>query len=546
MPIRAASLAVACVLIHSAAVAQGDPRPLSTLSTLAELEAAGATIGTIRVSTQNVFDLADPREDHTLFRWVNQLHIPTRPEVIAQTLLFRTGDRVSLRVFEETERLLRGNRYLGDVQFRPIELHDGNVVDIEVMTRDTWSLQPGLGLSRAGGKNTTRLGIAEYNLFGSGSTLAVGRVSDADRTSTGFRFGNNNAFGTRTAIAYGHASNSDGKRDEASLVRPFYELDARWAAGIKATSDDRIESIYNAGLVASQYRHREDAAEVFAGWSRGLVDGWVQRWSVGLTLQDDAYAVDAGLTAPPTLPDDRRLVGPFLRYQLIEERYEREQNRNLIGRPEFFALGLAASLQLGYAATALGSTENALLYAASVGRGFQPTEEQTLLASAALTGQFSAGEVSHQKAGVQAQYYLPHRPHRVFYAGLSIDAATRVDTAEELLLGGDNGLRGYPLRYQSGTRRVLLTLEERHYTDLYLWRLFRIGAAAFFDVGRAWGGSNVNAANPGWLSDAGVGLRIASLRSAFSDVLHVDLAFPLDGTPEIEKVQLVVRAKATF
>ena len=87
------------------------------------------------------------------------------------------------------------------------------------------------------------------------------------------------------------------------------------------------------------------------------------------------------------------------------------------------------------------------------------------------------------------------------------------------LLGGDNGLRGYPLRYQSGTRRALFTVEERFYTDLYVWQLFRIGGAAFFDVGRAWGGENVNTVNPGWLSNAGVGMRIVSARAAFSSAI---------------------------
>jgi hemolysin activation/secretion protein len=123
---------------------------------------------------------------------------------------------------------------------------------------------------------------------------------------------------------------------------------------------------------------------------------------------------------------------------------------------------------------------------------------------------------------------------------------TRPDLPDLLQLGGDNGLRGYPLRYQSGTRRALFTVEERFYTDLYVWQLFRIGGAAFFDVGHAWGGDNVNTANPGWLSNAGIGMRIVSARAAFSNVLHLDLAFPLNTTPDIKKVQFLVKTKTSF
>ncbi|HZE92092.1 MAG TPA: hypothetical protein VE029_10375, partial [Rhizobacter sp.] len=74
----------------------------------------------------------------------------------------------------------------------------------------------------------------------------------------------------------------------------------------------------------------------------------------------------------------------------------------------------------------------------------------------------------------------------------------------------------------------------------------RIGGAVFFDTGRAWGGNNANTVNPGWLSNAGFGLRIVSVRSAFSNVLHVDLAFPLNPTADVKKVQFLVKTKTSF
>jgi hypothetical protein len=316
-----------------------------------------------------------------------------------------------------------------------------------------------------------------------------------------------------------------------------------------ASNDDRIESLYNAGNVVSQYRHREKQAEVFGGWSAGLVDGWVRRWSLGVSLQDVAYAPEPGRAAPSPLPPDERLVAPFVRYELIEDRFERELNRNLIGRPEFFALGLASTIQLGRASTGLGSSRNAWLYSATVSRGFEPAADHTLIVAAKLSGQLSDGHARHQRLGAQAQYYQQQGKRWLFFAGASADMLTGVDPVEVLLLGGDNGLRGYPLRYQSGTRRALFTVEERFYTDLYVWRLFRVGGAAFFDLGRAWGGADIgatNTVNPGWLGNVGVGLRIVSARAAFSNVLHVDVALPLNATPDIKKVQFLVKTKASF
>jgi hypothetical protein len=73
-----------------------------------------------------------------------------------------------------------------------------------------------------------------------------------------------------------------------------------------------------------------------------------------------------------------------------------------------------------------------------------------------------------------------------------------------------------------------------------------VGAAGFVDVGRAWGGPHVNAANPGWLADAGVGLRLSSVRLSTKDVVHIDVAFPFNATPDIKKAQVLVKAKASF
>jgi hypothetical protein len=60
----------------------------------AELEAAGARLGEIRISPRNIFDTGNPNEDKPLFRLANTLHVVTRPEVIRRALLFTSGEPV--------------------------------------------------------------------------------------------------------------------------------------------------------------------------------------------------------------------------------------------------------------------------------------------------------------------------------------------------------------------------------------------------------------------------------------------------------------------
>lgn len=538
----AAALLAALLASTLPAHAQGDEPPAQTF---AALEAAGLRFGRISVRAEDIFDSNDTREDRWLFRLANRLHLQTRPEVVERALLFKSGEPVSVRLIEETERLLRSQRYLYDVKFRVLEVHDG-LVDIEVVTRDTWSLDIGTSASRAGGASAGGVHVSEYNLLGTGTTVTLGRSRNVDRSSTAIGFSNTRAFGSWTELSFNHAVNSDGRRDSATVLRPFYALDTRWAAGLSASQDDRIDAVYRAGSITSRYRHQQTQGEAFAGWSPGLVDGWVHRLSLGLAVQDDAYRPEAGMAAPPLLPPDRRLRSPFVRWELVEDRFDRELNRNLIGRPEFFSVGLNTTVQLGQALRGLGSSESALLYNATVSRGFEPHGDATLMAAAKLSGRLVSGQARSQRLDLQSQVYLPQSPRWLFYAAAEFQTLKRPDPDEALILGGEDGLRGYPLRYQSGTHRALFTVEERFFTDIYLWRLFRLGGAAFVDVGRAWGGAMTNPANPGWLGNAGLGLRIVNARSAFSNVLHIDLAMPLNGAPDVKKLQFGVKTRTSF
>ena len=151
---------------------------MSGVPSFAELEAAGARIGEIRVIPNDIFDLTDPAENNWLFRLANKLH-PDPPGGDPAAAALQDGDPVSVQAIEETERLLRAKHYLYEVSIQPVSHRDG-VADIEVKTRDTWSLDLGIGLSRENGENKAGVAIKEDNLLGTGITLGIG----TRRTST--------------------------------------------------------------------------------------------------------------------------------------------------------------------------------------------------------------------------------------------------------------------------------------------------------------------------------------------------------------------------
>jgi outer membrane protein assembly factor BamA len=514
------------------------------LPSLAELQAAGAVIGEIRIKTLNIFDTTDPRERGLLYRLANQLHIQTRPGVIEPSLLFKRGEPLLVQRVNETERVLRTNPFLYDVSIQPVAYQNG-IVDLEVKTYDTWSLNASANVSRSGGANTTGLTFQEKNFLGSGLSIGLSSSSNPDRKGTEFDLSHRHALGNWEEIDYKRARYDNGSGQAFSFKRPFYALDTRWAAGISTSSDNNLVSAYgNGGALVDQYRFKQNKTEVFRGWSDGLVDGWVRRYTLGLVYQEDRYRAAPGFTSP-MLPTDQRLVTPYVRLEVVQDRIEKLTNRDLIGRAEFFATGLAAQLQVGRSFTALGSSRNLWDYQGTVSNGYVLAGNQ-LLASAGLKGQYGDGQNQHQTLGLAAKYYVTHTDHARMYASAATSVTRSNDSVDQLQLGGDNGLRGYPLRYQSGQRRSLLTLEERFYSDLFLLRLFRVGGAVFYDTGRAWGGANPNPVNPGWLSDAGFGLRIFSVRSARSQVLHLDFAFPLQRDPGIKPFQVLLQTKLSF
>ncbi len=532
------------VLLAHAAMADAATSP-NGLPGFAELESAGAIIGQIQIKPQNIFDLADDAENKLLYRLVNRLHIPTRPEVVERVLLFKSGQRVSRQKIEETERLLRGSRTRYDVEIKPIAYRNG-VVDIEVSTRDAWTLDFTGTYSRAGGNNKTAFGLKERNLFGTGMSIGYARTSDVDRKGSELDISYAQAFDGWTTLAFERGRFNDGKRTSFIVDRPFYSLDTRFAARGAWSDEDRIDSIYNAGNIASEYRHHLKTAEVAGGWSPGLVDGWTQRYTVGSLIQDNAYRPESGHIPPVPFPTSNDLRALFTRYELVEDGFLKVKNHNLIERAEFLVVGFNARLQLTKALTAMGSTRSDWLFAAAISDGYLFSSNRKLQAGASVERRIASTGQPMTQAGAIFKYYVPQPGRSLLYASLAVDRISGGGIADQLLIGGTHGLRGYPSRYQAGEQRMLLSIEKRAFTTWYPFRLLRIGGAVFFDSGRAWGGPNRNAINGGTLSDVGVGLRIALDRAAFANVLHADIAAPLNRAEGVKPVQFVVKTEFSF
>jgi hypothetical protein len=511
----------------------------------AKLEAEGAIIGDIVLDKANVFDLNDPAENNAFYRLANLLHVVTKDKVIRKQLLFKSGDAYSKRVADESERVLRQNQYLFDAQITPVRYENG-IVDLSVKTRDLWSLQPELSISRQGGENSTTVGLDESNLLGSGTRVRFMRDEDVDRDQTIFEISDKHVGNSWVSAVIRYADNSDGHSNGISAVRPFHELDARWSAGVQLWDDDRREALYELGEEAAEYRQEREYYSAFGGWSKGLQGSHARRWTAGIVYDDTRFEPVIDGLLPAAIPENRKLVYPFIGFELVEDQFETSTNRDQISRTEDFMMGKHVSATLGWSDDSFGADRDALIYFARASRGFGSLQKNALLLSSSIRGRLESGEVANAQLSVNARYYRTQSEKRLFFTSLRATAGQNLDLDNPVQLGGDTGLRGYPLRYQNGESKLLVTVEQRYFTDWYPFRLIRVGAAMFADVGRVWGPSPVGEERKSWLADVGFGLRLALTRSSSRKVIHVDVAFPLNGDPTIDDVQFLLESRRSF
>ncbi len=528
-------------LIFAARVAAGLP------------PADGKTVREVHVVTQDIFDLGKPGENKRLFRWADKLHVVTRPDVIERQILLKPGDEYSAQEAAESERILRKNRYLYDAQIHAVPVPAGHgadpgQVDLEVLTRDVWTLQGGVSFHRSGGANSTRFEIQDVNFLGTGKGISLSHDSSVDRTSNLFSYSDPSLFGTHSRLQVDYADNSDGSLESFTLERPFYSLDTRWALGLQVSSEDRVDPLYDRGHVADRFQHREDVVGVYAGISPGLSDRHTHRWLAGFTLDRDRFADALGFAASQQLPADRTLAYPWVSYDYLQDGYFTSRDLDRIQRTEDVNTGRQFHLRLGYSSTAWGGTLDRVIVDTSASLGWKPTPRQLVLASVQGGSRLSGSVAENLLVGGSVKYYLRDFGDNLFYAGVSADVAHNLDHERQVLLGGDNGLRGYPLRYLQGDHRFLFTLEQRFFSDREFFHLLHLGAAAFFDAGAAWfeDGDGKIAARRELLRDIGIGLRFGSSRSSRGSLVHLDLAFPLDGDGSLKSLQWLVSTSDTF
>lgn len=505
---------------------------------------AGLTIGAVHLARLDVFDESNRRENHLLYRLLNDAHVNTREGTVRHQLLFHSGEPLVPRIMEETGRNLRQNNYVADARVVPLQVC-GDRVDLLVVTRDTWSLEPGANFSHSGGASNSGLTLKDTNLLGTGHSIAVDYTHTPERDSVDYEIDANNLFGAaRINVTAHYANTSDGRKESLDVERPFFALDTHRAAGASMGRESRIDTVTSGGTVINRFGHDINTYNAFLGYSPGLVDSYNNRYTVGISREEDLFhAVDGAF---PVVPEDRTLNYPWFGFERTENRFAIYNNIDFIDRTEDINLGKHMTAKLGVGARAFGNSQPQLKIGGSYSDAPEVGPHHLLRLEGHVDGGWlaDAGNFENTVAGGSATYHYLAGEKSRWFARIAADAGSGLTTDHLLTIGGISDMRGYPLSFESGDRRYVVNLEHRYYSSLHLFNLVHVGNVVFADAGQAWDSRASPGISP--VYDAGFGLRFTSSKAHVGRVLHMDFAVPFNDRDRIPHWQWSVKVLGTF
>ncbi|MBW3629237.1 MAG: BamA/TamA family outer membrane protein [Gemmatimonadetes bacterium] len=513
-----AGWALACA--PAPAGAQGEAPPCAT-----------GRISRIFIDTHSVFDLSDPSLSARFtwaYRLANGAHMATDADVIRREILVVEGDCYDVDRLRDSERLLRALDFIAEVDVFGVRQAD-STVHVIVDTRDEWSLRVEPRVGGGGKSGLTGLRIREDNLFGTGNHLSAFYTDRLEGRVFGAAYRTPQLLGTRWDFGVEAGKTSVGHLLSQTLTYPFVGETGRWSLRQAVYHNDQ----YFEYRIASG----EGITRVRLPQSRTTFDiGGVHRWGPDRYRRTVAGAVIRGERR--TYADQPQYVKaelrtgqpPDLNIQLDSIENVRamlllgQRNVTFVPRRALDTVRGTEDVRLGVETEiALGPSVPLASHDRDLGFGF---------------GLFAAGEVpglgiggtnllvearrDYERPASEPEWsdvfghfstwaYLRRDPEGrdLLVASLSAIGGWNARVPFQLTLGSETGLRGFPSYMDPGARRVVASVEQRHYLGWPLPDLFDLGTVVFADVGRMWAGNVPFGVSSPVRAGVGAGVRVA-------------------------------------
>jgi len=467
--------------------------------------------------------------------WANWIHIKTRESVVADELLFQSGDVDNPSVLAETERNLRALGIFRDAHVSSIAAADDPAAaDANVITEDAWTLQPKVSLAFLGGGHVTGgAGIAEYNLFGFDKAAEIYHGNELYRHLNIIGYNDPRLFDTHWHVRAIGTEDNDGRIRSLLMEYPFYSIEVPFSLSLAPSyvvDRERLFSIPANQPVA--FRRIQTAVAAEGDLALVATHELVRRIGVRYQEWDDTFTTVHNFPSVSKLGlQDRRTHALEATYTEWWPDFIKTYFLDELGHPEDKDLGLAFELRVGYSPGVFGASSNEMVLGSSFSKGAKLSDDTYGWLYLQTAGRLRAGRLRDSFLTAESIVYqrLPEIMHRpqTFVADARGDFSSGLFRDHEFVAGGDDGgLRGYPVNFIGGSRRLMMHLEDRVAIAQDLFHLMSLGAVGFFDGGEVWGrGRSLDASN--FLATVGVGLRIAGTRGSLQIPVRLDFGIPL-------------------
>ena len=196
----------------------------------------GKIIRNITIETLDPFGFSvsnvQKKPKRKLENFGNAVHIKTKEITIRNIMLFKKYDKLDSKLLQESERLIRSQRYVREVDIVAIDIPNSvDSVDVTIRALDSWTLIPTGSLS----SNESSVKITERNILGFGHLIS-GNIKNRFNTNESAVYGQysiNNIKNTyiKLDLDYANEYNNDSRRS-ININRPFYSVIAKNAGGV--------------------------------------------------------------------------------------------------------------------------------------------------------------------------------------------------------------------------------------------------------------------------------------------------------------------------
>lgn len=478
----------------------------------------------IEIVRRNVFDQQLEQDGNFIYRLANKFHVVTRENVIRRELLFKEGDKFNEESLDQSLRNLRNLAFIGEVACETCPVA-GDSVDITIITEDLWTTIFGVSSEGGGGLYVFSLYGEEKNIAG----LGIGAEADLTFTSDnndGYSLSiyDNRFLNSRYVVDLWHQDYAFNNETGFLVQRPFYSTDARWSLTATYQNSRARPRLFYRGV---EY-YRYDSGNNYANLRIDRAIGRYTRIVPGIVYIYNGfdYAKLPELPEIGVIPDDEIFSGPGVGLKLQTFRYLTATYLDEFGTIEDLTENATISLNAVWSGPTFNGDRRAAYM--EIQSRFLANPIPSIYAGVAniFTGYYENHRWQRSTNSLEGLFYFKPSLYNLFAAHFLSSFAWRQQPNYQIVLGGSNGLRGYPDRFFGGNKFALVNLEYRRYTPIEILTV-GLGAAAFFDAGYVWrNDQSINLRD--FKRDIGLGLRFGLTKSSTARVVRIDLARALD------------------